>query len=71
MYGPISLTADTSSGLCSLVWAGFPVVLEGFNAVLGHLARWFYPFGSGAHCTNCYHYHYHYYYHYYEQQHPD
>ena len=27
----------------------FPVAPEGFNAVLGQLARWFYPFGSGAH----------------------
>jgi hypothetical protein len=43
-------------GLCSLIWAGFPVVPEGFNAVLGHLARWFYPFGSGAHCNNYYHF---------------
>ncbi len=25
-----------------------------FNAVLGQLARWFYPFGSGAHCNNYY-----------------
>jgi hypothetical protein len=33
----------------------FPVAPEGFNAVLGQLARWFYPFGSGAHCNN-YHY---------------
>ncbi len=30
----------------------FPVASEGFNAVLGQLARWFYPFGSGAHCNN-------------------
>ncbi len=35
---------------------GFPVVPEGFNAVLGQLARWFYPFGSGAHCNNYYYY---------------
>jgi hypothetical protein len=27
---------------------------EGVNAVLGQLARWFYPFGSGAHCNNYY-----------------
>ncbi len=27
----------------------FPVASEGFNAVLGQLAQWFYPFGSGAH----------------------
>ncbi len=40
--------------MCSLVWAGFPVAPEGFNAVLGQLARWFYPFGSGAHCNNYY-----------------
>ncbi len=40
--------------LCSLVWAGFPVAPEGFNAVLGQLARWFYPFGSGVHCNNYY-----------------
>ncbi len=33
---------------------GFPVAPEGFNAVLGQLARWFYPFGSGAHCNNFY-----------------
>ncbi len=33
----------------------FPDAPEGFNAVLGQLARWFYPFGSGAHCNN-YHY---------------
>ena len=32
----------------------FPVAPEGFNAVLGQLARWFYPFGSGAHCNNYY-----------------
>ncbi len=30
----------------------FPVAPEGFNAVLCQLARWFYPFGSGAHCNN-------------------
>jgi hypothetical protein len=34
----------------------FPVAPEGFNEVLGQLARWFYPFGSGAHCKNYYHY---------------
>jgi hypothetical protein len=32
----------------------FPVAPEGFNAVLGQLVRWFYPFGSGAHCNNYY-----------------
>ncbi len=42
--------------LCSLVWAGFPVAPEGFYAVLGQLARWFYPFGSGGHCNNNYYY---------------
>jgi hypothetical protein len=36
------------------LWAGFPVAPEGFYAVLGQLARWFYPFGSGAHCNNYY-----------------
>ncbi len=34
----------------------FPVAPEGFNAVLGQLARWFYPFVSGAHCNNYYFY---------------
>jgi hypothetical protein len=26
------------------------------SAVLGQLARWLYPFGSGAHCNNYYYY---------------
>jgi hypothetical protein len=41
------------------VWSGqvSPLPLaDGFNAVLGQLARWFYPFGSGAHCNNYYYY---------------
>ncbi len=34
----------------------FLLVPEGFSAVLSQLARWFYPFGSAAHCNNYYHY---------------
>ncbi len=40
-----------------LVQAGlgrFLFVPEGFSAVLSQLARWFYPFGSVAHCNNYY-----------------
>ncbi len=55
VYAP-RIHSVLSGGLCSLVWAGFPVAPEGFNAVLGQLARWFYPFGSGAHCNNNYYY---------------
>ncbi len=51
---PQEFTRSCLGGLFSLVWAGFPVAPEGFNAVLGQLARWFYPFGSGAHCNNYY-----------------
>jgi hypothetical protein len=52
---PPGFTRSCLGGLCSLVWAGFPVAPEGVNAVLGQLlARWFYPFGSGAHCNNYY-----------------
>ncbi len=53
---PPGFTRSCLGGLCSLVWAGFPVAPEGFNAVLGKLARWFYPFGPGAHCNNYYYY---------------
>ncbi len=53
---PPGFTRSCLGGLCSLVWAGFPVAPEGVNAVLGQLARWFYPFGSGAHCNNYYYY---------------
>ncbi len=34
----------------------FPVAPEGFNAVLGQLARWFYTLRSGAHCNNYYYF---------------
>jgi hypothetical protein len=51
---PPGFTRSCLGGLCSLVSAGFPVAPEGFNAVLGQLARWFYPFGSGAYCNNYY-----------------
>ncbi len=37
------------SGLDRLLFAP-----EGFSAMLGQLAPWFYPFGSGAHCDNFY-----------------
>ncbi len=53
---PPGFTRSCLGGLCSLVWAGFPFAPEGFNAVLSQLARWFYPFGSGAHCNNYYYY---------------
>ncbi len=55
---PPGFTWSCLGGLCSLVWAGFPVAPEGVNAVLGQLARWFYPFGSGAHCNNYYYYYF-------------
>ena len=32
----------------------FLLVPEGFSAVLGQLARWLYPIGSGAHCNKYY-----------------
>jgi hypothetical protein len=35
-------------GLCSLVWAG------SLSPLRVSTARWFYPFGSGAHCNNYY-----------------
>ncbi len=38
-----------------------PLGVSTFNAVLGQLARWFYPSGSGAHCNNNYYYYYYYY----------
>jgi hypothetical protein len=55
---PPGFTLSCLGGLCSLVWAGFPVGPEGFYAVLGQLARWFYQFGSGAHCNNYFYYYF-------------
>jgi hypothetical protein len=46
--GPVWVACAVWSGQVSLS------SLRVFNAVLGQLARWFYPFGSGAHCNNYY-----------------
>jgi hypothetical protein len=53
MYAP-RIHAVLSGWLVQSGLGRFPVAPEVFNAVLGQLARWFYPFGSGSHCNNYY-----------------
>jgi hypothetical protein len=53
VYG---MPSDSAGWLMQSGLGRFLFVAEGFSAMLGQLARWFYPFGSGAHCNNNHYY---------------